>query len=188
MNIFYLHPDPQTCAEYHANKHCVKMITEHAQLLCTAHRVLDGTVVVEQRYVLGSFPARYRNVKRWKHKDSFLDKTLYGTTHANHPSAIWCRASAKNYQWLHTMTDFLCKEYTYRYGKVHKVERDGLLNVLYQLPTNIPHGPYTEPTPAMPPIYIVPGDSLQSYHNYYNGSKRHLFNWKNRPAPPFIQM
>ena len=43
MNIFYLHNDPKICAEMHNDKHCIKMILEYAQLLSTAHRVLDGT-------------------------------------------------------------------------------------------------------------------------------------------------
>ena len=42
MNVFYLHEDPKTCAEMHIDKHCVKMIIEYAQLMSTAHRVLDG--------------------------------------------------------------------------------------------------------------------------------------------------
>ena len=42
MNIFFLHPDPLTAAEMHCDKHCVKMILETAQMLCTAHRALDG--------------------------------------------------------------------------------------------------------------------------------------------------
>ena len=42
MNIFYLHPDPQTCATYHVDKHVVKMILETAQLLCTAHWETGG--------------------------------------------------------------------------------------------------------------------------------------------------
>lgn len=42
MNIFYLDPNPTKCARYHADKHCVKMVLEYAQLLSTAHRVLDG--------------------------------------------------------------------------------------------------------------------------------------------------
>ena len=42
MNIFYLHRDVDTCAEMHNDKHVVKMILEYAQLLSTAHRVLDG--------------------------------------------------------------------------------------------------------------------------------------------------
>ena len=42
MNIFYLHKDPDICAEYHCDKHVLKMIIEYAQLLSTAHRMLDG--------------------------------------------------------------------------------------------------------------------------------------------------
>lgn len=37
MNIFYLDPDPDICAQYHNDKHVVKMILETAQMLCTAH-------------------------------------------------------------------------------------------------------------------------------------------------------
>lgn len=39
MNIFVLDYDTRKCAEYHVNKHVVKMITESAQLLSTAVRV-----------------------------------------------------------------------------------------------------------------------------------------------------
>ena len=45
MNIFYLDRDEQKAAQYHCDKHVVKMILESAQLLSTAHRVLDGIVV-----------------------------------------------------------------------------------------------------------------------------------------------
>jgi len=37
MNIFILDEDIDKCAEYHVDKHVVKMILESAQLLCTAH-------------------------------------------------------------------------------------------------------------------------------------------------------
>lgn len=126
MNIFYLDNDVTTCAEMHVDKHCVKMILEYAQLLCTAHRVLDGKEVVEQKYVKGSLPARYRNVKRWKLTDERND-LLYSATHINHPSAVWARQNVENYKWLQSLLVALCKEYTYRYGKVHKCERDGLV-------------------------------------------------------------
>ena len=42
MNIFYLDNDPIKSAELHCDKHVVKMIIEYAQLMSTAHRVLDG--------------------------------------------------------------------------------------------------------------------------------------------------
>jgi len=37
MNIFFLDFDTKKCAEYHCDKHIVKMILESAQLLCGAH-------------------------------------------------------------------------------------------------------------------------------------------------------
>jgi len=36
MNIFYLDSDPKKCAEYHCDKHIVKMIVESCQLLSNA--------------------------------------------------------------------------------------------------------------------------------------------------------
>ena len=42
MNIFYLDEDPKLCAQYHCDKHCVKMIVEQVQLLCTAHWMTGG--------------------------------------------------------------------------------------------------------------------------------------------------
>ena len=42
MNIFFLNTDPKVCAQEHLDKHVVKMIVEYAQLMSTAHRLLDG--------------------------------------------------------------------------------------------------------------------------------------------------
>ena len=39
MNIFYLDSDIKKCAEYHCDKHVVKMILEYAQLLSSACRL-----------------------------------------------------------------------------------------------------------------------------------------------------
>ena len=43
MNVFYVDKHPVKAAEQMCDKHIVKMILESAQLLCTCHRVLDGT-------------------------------------------------------------------------------------------------------------------------------------------------
>ena len=78
----------------------------------------------------------------------------------------------------------LCEEYTYRYGKTHKVERDRLCFVLLKnIPKNIGNEGWSEPTPAMPEQYKVPGNSIQAYINYYVGAKKHLANWKKRTIP-----
>ncbi len=78
----------------------------------------------------------------------------------------------------------LCEEYTYRYGKTHKVERDGLCFVLLKtVPANIGNKGWSEPTPAMPDEVKIPGDSIASYRNYYINNKVHLANWKKRSIP-----
>jgi hypothetical protein len=42
MNIFFLDFDTQKCAQYHCDKHVVKMILETAQLLCGTHWVVGS--------------------------------------------------------------------------------------------------------------------------------------------------
>jgi len=192
MNIFYTNHDPKICAIEHMNKHVIKQIIEYAQLLSTAHRVLDGKEVIQKRCVNGSFPARFRNVKVWELTD-FREKVLYSATHINHPSAVWVRQSIYNYMWLSNLLVELCKEYTYRYGKIHKAEREGLIQMLWEVvPDNIPHTEFTEPTPAMPKDVIISNDSLSSYRNYYNLNKQHLANWSgkinSRKIPTWYQI
>ena len=55
MNIFYLDKNPEIAAQYHCDKHCVKMILESAQLLSTAHRVLDGDKWADDQGLYKSF-------------------------------------------------------------------------------------------------------------------------------------
>ena len=173
MNIFYLDNHPQTCAEMHVDKHCIKMILEYAQLLSTAHRVLDGVLTTglsesgrkQQRYILSDE----------------RQQMLYSATHINHPSAVWVRQSTANYMWLAELLEECCREYSYRYGKIHKVESSGLMQILKNVfPINISDKPFTEPTPAMPDECKVPGDALQSYRNYYVMNKGHLWSWKGK--------
>jgi hypothetical protein len=183
VNIFYLDKNPQKCAEMHVDKHCVKMILEYAQLLSTAHRVLDGVLT-------DGVSQSGRKRKLYVLKDS-RDSVLYSATHINHPSAVWCRQSDSNYMWLAELLEECCKEYSYRYGKIHKVESSGLMQSLKNVfPKNIPNKPFTEPTPAMPDECKVPGNSLMSYHNYYNMNKSHLWSWKgkinSRPVPKWL--
>ena len=98
MNIFYLDRHPIKAAQMMCDKHVVKMILESAQILSTAHRVLDG--------------------------DDYADRYgLYKIAHKNHPSTIWARSGGLNYLWLYDHMRGLMQEYTYRYGKIHATER-----------------------------------------------------------------
>lgn len=185
MNIFYLEKNPMRCAEMHNDKHCIKMILEYAQLLSTAHRVIDGIITQ------GTSPSgRKRTIYRLSDD---REGVIYSDTHINHPSAIWVRQSLSNYMWLSHLLAELSSEYTYRYGKVHKCERDGLVELfLNRTPDNIPLGKFTEPTPAMPDEVKVIGDSIASYRNYYIKNKQHLASWSgkvnSRPIPEWYEV
>jgi len=91
MNIFLLDTDTKKCAQYHCDKHVVKMILETAQLLCGVH-----------------------------HMTNQITEAPYKLSHRNHPCSIWARESLSNYLYLCELGLELCKEYTYRYGKRHK--------------------------------------------------------------------
>ena len=183
MNIFYLDTDIHTCAKYHTDKHVVKMIVEYAQLLSTAHRVIDGTVIVgvskinrkQTRYVL----------------DDVRELHLYKATHLNHPSAKWTRHCQQNYKYLFDLFCELLDEYNYRYDKNHACER--LIPYLASAPSNISsEHQFSPPWRAMPDEYKVSRSELdytvKSYRAYYNGAKKSQFKWKNREIPPFVEL
>jgi hypothetical protein len=183
MNIFYLNNDPKLCAEMHLDKHVVKMILEYAQLLSTAHRVLDGTVSTR----LSKSGRKQQYYPLAGERDNFL----YSATHVNHPSAVWVRYSYENYEWLYKLFIALLDEYTHRYGRIHATAR--LIDALHTPPIHIPKGiGFTEPTPAMPNEVKVLRevatdryeiDSIKSYHKYYIHNKVHIAKWTKREIP-----
>lgn len=178
MNIFYLDSNAELAARYHCNKHNVKMILETAQLLSTAHRILDGELYIDS--------SSGRKKKRWRLEDSFMNESIYSATHINHPSAVWVRQSSHHYIWANNLLEELCKEYTYRYKKIHKIQRTGLMHVLKTIPKNIKDNGFSEPPQAMPDDCKIIGDSVTSYRNYYFNHKRNMLQWKNREVPNWL--
>jgi|TARA_R110000796_G_scaffold20808_1_gene61737 hypothetical protein len=177
MNIFDLDDDPKKCAIEHNDAHVVKMCTEYAQLMSTAHRILDGTLWYGKS-------ATGRKIKRYYLENDSFNKTIYLACHNNHPSNIWLRQSEANYRWLYTMWSYLLEEYTYRYDRQHGAGK--LKEYLFWSPTNIPKDVgLTNVTPAMGnfPDCIVENDSVESYRNYYWEAKRNLAKWKRRSPP-----
>lgn len=109
---------------------------------------------------------------------------FYKTTHRNHPTSIWTRASKANFDWTVEYSLALCEEYTARYGKVHKTQqhlewaRDNARLLKFDK---------TELTPfaqAMPDEYKDPC-AVTAYRNYYKFGKKHLHSWK-RNKPDWI--
>lgn len=179
MNIFYLNHDTKTCAEQHVDKHVVKMIVEYAQLLSTAHRMLDGKEI-EGRSKTG------RKVKRYIMEDKRED-IIYKAVHYHHPSAVWARETKMQYLWLYDLFKKLGQEYTHRYGKVHSTNFK-LNEILANAPNNIKQEGWREPTPAMShyPQCIVPNDSIASYKNYYVEAKAYFAKWSKREVPAWF--
>ena len=177
MNIFYLNENPELCAQEHNDKHVVKMCIEYAQLMSTAHRVLDGELWYG-RTVNG------RKIARYFLDDGEMNEVLYKASHIRHPSNIWVRDSVQHYEWLYDMWTSLCGEYKYRYGRVHESFRK--LELFLMLPPrNLKDKGFTQPPPAMKsfPECIVPKDSIKSYKNYYWTAKRKFSIWTKRPKP-----
>lgn len=177
MNIFYIDEDPVVAAQQMVDKHVVKMILESAQLLSTAHRFLDG------QQVMGKSDTG-RNVKRWVLSDE-RDSVLYQATHINHPSAIWCRESVENYNWLFEHFFALMNEYTYRYTKTHKCCGD-LSFMLQSPPFNLKNYEMTKMPCAMGDEYIVSDNPVVNYRNYYKIGKASLHKWTSRQPPEWI--
>lgn len=148
MNIFYLDHDPRICAQYHADVHVGKMILETAQLLSTAHRETD----------------------------SIYSDLVYKSTHKNHPSAIWARASQDNYSWLYELFRELTNEFFYRREKVH-MSWAKLKSPLANNP-DLPTIGFTEPPQCMPDEYKVEGDAVSAYRRYYMGAKADIASWR----------
>jgi hypothetical protein len=160
MNIFYLDNNPVVAAQAMTDKHVVKMILESAQLLCTAHRFLDGEPEIQ-------LSANGRRLTRYSHPT--LDDVLYKSTHVNHPSGVWVRESKANYLWLYEHFLALCAEYTNRYNKVHATY-EKLGQLLSTPPLAIAGSPFTPIKLAMPVPYHLP-DPVEAYRYYYESEK-----------------
>ena len=111
MNIFALHESPEVSTEMACDKHVVKMILESAQLLCTVHRVLDGTEYTD-------LTKNGRKIKRWRLDDDIKENLLYKAGWLKHPSTVWLMQSGFNYNWLYRHMMALNEEFKKRYKGV----------------------------------------------------------------------
>ena len=177
MNIFYLHEDPIQNAKWHIDKHIVKMPIEYAQLMSTAHRLLDGEMYIGKTAI-------GRNIKRWRLHDERED-ILYKASHINHPSAIWVRESIENYFEMYKLYMAVLSEFTNRYGKIHGSSKPSI--ALIRPPSNIPMVKGTQLPQCMPEICKVKNNPILAYRNYYIVEKNSFASWKNREIPEWFQ-
>jgi len=177
MNRFILDEDPQIAAEYHCDKHVVKMILEEAQMLSTAHRILDGKEYIGQS-------KSGRKAKRWILPDE-RETILYSATHVNHPCTQWSMHTSANYIWGVSLFTCLLEEYSYRYGKEHKCA--ALYPTLQKLPKNIMSANRTWFPQAMPDD-CKRENPVDGYRTYYIEHKKRFAKWSNRPTPGWFDV
>lgn len=171
--------DPYEAAKMQGNRHVVKMILESAQMLSTAHRLIDG-----KQTIINVVDKKGKSKRKtvWQLPDH-RDQLFYGVTHYNHPSAVWARTSIENYNWLVDHFEGLLKEYTYRYDKEHASSR--LLYDIQSPPTNLKAYDLTPPPSCMPDEYKI-GGLVDNYREYYRKAKTHLHQWKVREPPSWL--
>ena len=161
MNIFFLDWNLKLCAQYACNKHIVKMILETNQLLYSVYHLLDPELLL------------------------MAPLTPYKLTHKNHPCAKWVRENSSNFLWLLELSWEYCKEYTFRYYKIHSCQ-EHVIWMIQNLPRGLPNEPMTAPVQAMPDKYKCE-DPVKAYRNYYIGEKLHFVKYTKREAPFWIK-
>lgn len=156
MNIFILDTNTKKCAQYHCDKHVVKMVLETAQLLCTAiHKKLEENEL-----------------------NDLIQNIPYKKTHANHPCTLWVDKSYDNYKWLLRFGYSLSREYTRRYGKRHKSTDvfDFLLKNTAEFKSLFPNIGLTDFAQAMPDE-CKHENPVVAYRNYYIMEKSSIATW-----------
>ena len=192
MNIFALSSEPKEAARWHNDKHVVKMITETAQMLCTAHRVLDGSKTAfgkRKNFLILPFEQIVIDYEKSTPTDlvyKLENQKGMLATHVNHPCAAWVRESAENYNWALDLWEELLHEWRrrYKHNKIHASQR--FMGLFCTMPKNIPDGKLTPFALAMPDEYKISDDPVLCYRQYYKLGKAHLANWRNTDAPPWF--
>lgn len=179
MNIFILSEDPKEAAQMHCDKHVPKMIVESAQMLSTAHRILDG-----EEYLAPSKSGK-RMVKHYRLPKN--DDLIYKAVHAGHPCTVWTMQSHNNYLWHYHLWRYLAEEFEYRFKKVH-ASWEKLKDVLYDTPQNLIRGDMTSFALAMPDRCKITNDPVECYRYYYIAEKFRFAKWeKGRDCPDWME-
>jgi len=215
MNIFALDINPYTAASYHCDKHVVKMIVEYAQLLSTAHRVLDGqaeTIEWNDSFILNG---EVTNECPRKKTMLVLDQeALYvdwetdrtgdddNNTHESvigKPNLIGRKCYNSTHMnhpcavWArHTDSNYhwlaqLFEGCLREYTKRYQKNHatGALLSFLYDAPRNIEQDVMTPFALAMPDKCKVT-DEILSYQNFYVEEKARFAKWTNTPVPKWF--
>jgi hypothetical protein len=194
MNLFVLHLNAALAAQYHADKHVVKMLLEACQLLYSAHWVVAYPELLNYRYSVKLSQEQKKlsvpeSIKTAPCSLTRPDEPGFRPVHLHHPCAQWVRESMGNYYWACQLALGLADEYIYRFGeknsKVHSCQQHA-----QWLLDNIPELPSFEQTGFVQAMYpeFKQDDAVEAYRAYYRGSKgeRGLLKYTRREVPDWI--
>ena len=179
MNIFILDNNPKIAAEYHCDKHVVKMILESAQMLSTAHWIM---LLAVNKKSIADFK-RMKDMKDYLYENTSEKlQPPYRLTHPRHPCTIWTHQTKQNYEWHLELFKHLCEEYTKRYKRTHKSEQ------YYEwFKNNIPSGIIDSKLQDFPICmkdeYKISKDPVVCYRFYYIKDKSRFAKWKYTNSP-----
>ena len=174
MNIFVLDTDPKKAAQYHCDKHVVKMMLESAQVLGSCVWNSNG---VSNKKLMKALP--FETIEKiWKdfprkHSDG---KTFpYGIGFMNHPCTKWTRESEANWNWLCSLALELTAEYERRYKKTSAMKA-----IIEWFIANSPSFTKKDltPFPQAMPDNLRSTDAVHSYKMYYASYKPYFAKWK----------
>jgi hypothetical protein len=171
MNIFVLDYNTELCAEYHCDKHVVKMILETVQMICTNHHIYN------------------LHTLDW-------EDIPYKPTHQMHPCTVWARASKQNYLWLCDLLEALHNEWQYRFDTKHNLDHERehksytvfkQLNheAMADLLPDIGLQPFAQAMPEEYQIFDI--DAVSAYRLYYAKDKAGLLNYTKRSKPEWLK-
>ena len=181
MNIFILSEEREPLvhyaqqAQYHIDKHVVKMIAESTQMLVTA---VSGRVKIASEIELVLV--------------SHLPCKPLSASMTKHPCTIWTCASIENFNYLACLALQLCHEHQYRYPLSAEHAYMPWLVTLVDHLTRSGFGP-TANLPTQFAVAVKDADkrsvatdhftALDIYRDYYVRDKRSFATWKKRMKP-----
>lgn len=158
MNHFILDEDMEKSAEYHVDKHVIKMGIEATQMCSTALALEFGAAVG------------------------------YTPVFVNHPIVVWTSKTYENWEWMVRYARSMFNEYQYRYGREHAsvVVLDGLVNWVNQ-DVRVKKWKFGMTPHHLAVALEHKGmEPVDAYRAYYIKYKARLFKWTNREIPYWI--
>ena len=194
MNLFILSQQANEAAQFHLDKHVIKMLLEACQLLYTAHWAFAYPELLDCKSAI----ALSKKQKELSPPQSVLTAPVSKTrseepgfrpVHIHHPCARWVRKTLGNYEWAAKLAIGLAEEYEYRWPThgSHSCKEHAKW-LLEHPPAEIPQRARTKFVQAMEERFYDK-NAVTAYRNYYiisKGKERGMLHYTRREPPDFL--